>query len=258
MKNIAVDWYGSTRRPHPTAVQGKVRKGLVSDDLLGKFLGGSLTVSGLRRTVNRAFGIDPPDLAHDKVLDQDELVFLDDVMKHQDDGIRTRYKRLGLSVDKGTRLKRQLVENGILAEQEVKVGRAYRLLLRVTHHARAKFGLRRNLGRGSIAHEYWKRFYAAMLKDDGYHVELEAPRKEGRVDVLARKGAESLAVEIETGKSDVVWNVKQNLLSRFNSVLVVATDEGALAKVERQLARAGLIIPNKVNVVLRDGLMTTA
>ena len=231
----------------------KVRKGLVSDDLLAKFLKGSLSASGLRRAVNRAFGREPPDLAHDKVLDQDAFTFLEDVIEHQDDGVRTRYKRLGLSADKGTRLKNQLIENGILEEQEVKVGRTRKILLRITHGARTKLGLNKNLGRGSIVHEYWKRFYAAHFKDEGYHVELEAPRQEGRVDVLARKCAESIAVEIETGKSDVVWNVKQNLLSGFRRVLVVATDDKALEKVERQLAMAGLIIPNRVNVVLRDG-----
>ena len=32
----------------------------------------------------------------------------------------------------------------------------------------------------------------------------------------------------------------------------VATDEAALRKVERQLARAGLLIPTRVDVVLRD------
>ncbi|MCB7129544.1 MAG: hypothetical protein J3T61_08410 [Candidatus Brocadiales bacterium] len=231
----------------------KVRKGLVSDDLLAKFLKGSLTASGLRSVVNRAFGRDVHDLAHDKVLDQDAFAFLEDVLEHQDDGVRTRYKRLGFSVDKGNRLKNRLVEDGILEEQEVKVGRTRKILLRVTHGARARLGLKKNLGRGSIVHEYWKRFYAAHFKGEGYHVELEAPRRNGRVDMLATKGAESIAVEIETGKSDVVWNVKQNLMSRFNSVLVVATDESALDKVELQLAKAGLIIPNRIRVVLRDG-----
>ena len=132
------------------------------------------------------------------------------------------------------------------------LGRTRKILLRVTHGARTKLGLKKNLGRGSIVHEYLKRFYAAHFKDEGYHVELEAPRTNGRVDVLARKGAESIAVEIETGKSDVVWNVKQNLMSRFSSVFVVATDEGALDKVKLQLARAGLIIPNRIKVVLCD------
>lgn len=236
----------------------KVRKGLVSDDLLGKFIKGSLTASGLRHAVNRAFGRAPPDLTHDKVLDQDAFGFLEDVMRHQDDGVRMRYKRLGLSADKGNRLKSLLIENGILEEQEVKVGRTYKVLLRIIHEARDKLGLRKYLGRGSIAHEYWKRFYAAHFKEQGYQVELEGRRQNGRVDVLATNDNETVAIEIETGKSDVVWNVKQCLLSQFKNVLVVATDEGALDKVELQLAKAGLIVPNRVKVVLRDGFMTAA
>ncbi len=83
-------------------------------------------------------------------------------------------------------------------------------------------------------------------------MELEAPRGTGRVDVLAVKASESIAVEIETGKSDAVWNVRKNLKSGFGRVLVVATDEAALRTVQRQLARAGLLIPTRVDVVLRD------
>ncbi len=231
-----------------------VREGLVTDDLLSKFLRGSLTVRGLRRAVNRAYGSAPRDLTCDQPLAGEALTFVHDVMQHEDDGVRTRYKRLGLSGDKGNRLKNQLVENGVLDEQEVKTGRTYRLLLRVTPRAREKLGLKKHLGRGSLTHEYWKRFYAAMLRSQGYEVQLEAPRPGGvgRVDALARRGTINLVVEIETGKSDVVWNVKQNLISGFSNVLVVATDEASRAKVERQLARAGLLIPTRVDVVLRD------
>lgn len=136
-------------------------------------------------------------------------------------------------------------------EQEVKTGRTRKVLLRVTPAARAQFGLTKHLGRGSLTHEYWNRFYATRLREQGYEVELEAPRGNGRVDVLGRKGGESIAVEIETGKSDAVWNVKQDLLSGFSNVKVVATDETALRKVEKQLARAGLLIPARVELVLR-------
>ncbi len=85
-----------------------------------------------------------------------------------------------------------------------------------------------------------------------YKAFLEALRKSGNVDVLALKDGKSIAIEVETGKSDVVRNVKQDLLSGFDKILVVATDANALRKVEQELARAGLIIPNKVDVALRD------
>ncbi len=234
-----------------------VRKGLVTDELLEGFVKGSLTARGLRCAVDRKFGRMPHSLT-DEALDQDALNVVDDVLKYQDDSLRVRYKRLRLSVDKGTRLKSHLVENGVLEEQDVKVGRTRKVLLRVTPAARAKLGLDKHAGRGSIAHEYWKRFYAAFFRENSYQVELETPRNGGRVDVAGRKDGKSIAIEIETGKSDVVWNVKQDLLSRFSSVLVVATDEGALDRVERQLAKAGLIVPKRINVVLRDQFVRAA
>ena len=221
-------------------------------DLLARFLRGSLSVQGLRRETNRAFGAATRELLHQKPLSGDALTFLHDVMQHQDDGVRKRYQRLGLSGDKGNRLKSLLVENGILEEQEVKTGRTYKLLLRVTPRARERLGVKKSLGRGSLAHEYWKRFYAETLRQEGYHVELEAPRKTGRVDVLAVKTSESIAVEVETGKSDAVWNVTQDLLSGFKHVVVVATNEASRTKVETQLAKVGLLIPTRVEVVLRD------
>ena len=106
----------------------------------------------------------------------------------------------------------------------------------------------------SLVHEYWKRYYARLFEESGYRVELEAPRQRGtgRVDVLATNASESVGIEVETGKSDVVWNVKQDLLAAFDRVIVVATDESALRKVEEQLAQAGLIIPTRVEIVLRD------
>ena len=110
----------------------------------------------------------------------------------------------------------------------------------------------KNTERASLVHEYWKRWYAGKFKKRGYRVYLEVPRRSGKVDVVARKGAENIAIEIETGKSDVVWNVRQDLLSGYSKVLIIATDGKALKKVEQKLAHAGLIIPNRVEVVLRD------
>ncbi len=59
---------------------------------------------------------------------------------------------------------------------------------------------------------------------------------------------ENLTVEVESRKSDVVKNVRQDLRAGFNKILVVATDEAAMEKVERQLARAGLIVPGRVRM----------
>ena len=73
-------------------------------------------------------------------------------------------------------------------------------------------------------------------------------------DALARRGTERLAVEVETGNGDVTGNVIQNLRAGFHKVTVVATDDAALRKVEMQFAKAGLIIPGRVEIALRDRL----
>lgn len=230
-----------------------VRKGFVTDVLLSRLLTRSLTLSGLKQAVNREFQQEPHFRLKDIVLDCTSLSFVEDVMLHENDGVDVRYKRLGLSADKGSRIKRSLVDHGVLEEQQVKIGRTRRILLRVTQEARRQLGLDSSkLERGSIAHEYWKRYYAQLFKEQGYQVQLEAPRLDGRVDVLAQKGNESVAIEVETGKSDVVKNVKRDLRARFARVLVVATDEKAMRKVEQQLGRAGLLIPGRVEIVLCD------
>ena len=72
------------------------------------------------------------------------------------------------------------------------------------------------------------------------------------MDVSATRASESLAIEIETGKSNVVSNVKRDLLSGVQKVLVVATSDEALAKVEQQLARAGLLIEGRVEITLQN------
>jgi hypothetical protein len=187
----------------------------------------------------------------DKPLEEDELRFLRDVLSHPEDGVKVRYKRLGISVDKGNRLKRDLVECGWLDIAVIAVGRSRKVVLRPTTKAREALGLN-GAPRESLTHEYWKRFYARVFERLGYQVELEAPRHGGRVDVLATNASERVGIEVETGTSDVVANVRGCVRSGFESVWVVATDEHAMSKVERELGHGGLLVPGRTNLVLRD------
>ena len=172
-----------------------------------------------------------------------------------DDGVDKRYKRLSLSVDRGNQYKQQLVNHGLAIPARVKVGRTYRVVLRPTNDAQRLCPADKTpAGRASFIHEYWKQFYASQYTDQGYSVRLEVPRRQGRTDILARRASESVAIEIETGKSDAVHNVRQNLLQRYSRVIVVATDEAAYRQIERQLSRARLILPSRIKLVLRDDL----
>lgn len=70
---------------------------------------------------------------------------------------------------------------------------------------------------------------------------------------MAVSKREKVGIEIETGKSDVVKNVKADLTFGCTMIVVVTTDKGAFGKVEKELLKAGLLGIEKIKVVLRDG-----
>ncbi len=238
-----------------------IEKGAVTDEALARYLEDSRALSGVKSSPARPIDALGRIRFSDKGLEPEAFVLLQDVLEHSDDGVDARYGRLGFSGDRGNRLKNQLLRQGIVEGQLVRIGTSRKLLLRITDGAREELGIDgRNPGRESLAHEYWKRYYARHFRERGFQVTIEAPRRNGRADVLAVKPAgngtrasESVAIEIETGKSDVVWNVKQDLLMGWK-VMVVATDGEAMRRVERELSRAMLMLTGRVEVVQAGGL----
>ncbi|MCC6227741.1 MAG: hypothetical protein IT432_00765 [Phycisphaerales bacterium] len=188
----------------------------------------------------------------DGLLSEEALVFLEDVARHPSDGVRVRYHRMGLSGHRGNRLKAQLVSSGWLEQQIVPRGNTRLVVMRPTKDAARSLGLARlEAGEGSIAHEYWRRHAAALLRDAGYRVRIESSRdgvSRGRADVVGVRGSERIAVEVETGRSDAARNARACLRAGFPRVVVLVTHREALPGIERALARAGLLIPVRVTV----------
>ncbi len=230
-----------------------VDKGSVSDSALDAWLRQDSTRSGrnppLVQRNERAQQIPHEDNA----LGELELAFLKDVLEFPEDGVRIRYKRLGLSAGRGQRIKGTLLDQRWLEAEIIPIGRTRKMMLRLSTEALKMLAAGKDARRpqGSIAHEYWKQFYARKFSAEGYKVQVEAPRFGGRVDVLARRNGERVAIEVETGKSGAAANVRNCLRSGFERVIVVATDNEALAKVERELAEARLIVPGRVRIGLR-------
>ena len=235
----------------------RLQKGAVTDEALKRFLYWSKTDSGRKRFLEQEYQQIRQVRAGDSPLDEEHIRFVEDVVAHEDDGVRRRYARLGLSADRGNRIKNELVDAGILDAQDVPVGQTRKVLLRLSPVGRDRFGLDRvpGPGRGSIVHEYWKRFHERAFAARGYRVRLEAPRirTDGRMDLLAIRDRERIALEVETGESDVVSNVRRDLRERVDRVVVVATTGPARTKIERALARAGLLVPNRIEIVVGAG-----
>ncbi len=183
------------------------------------------------------------------------MAFVQDIISYRDDGVDARYKRFGWSADRGNKIKNQLLSHGWIEEGEVKVGRTRKKMLRLNSGAKKHLGIDEEKA-GFRDHEYWKNVYAEKLRDEGYEVIVEATRHGGRVDFLAWNGKELLGVEIETGKSDFIQNIKNGLVSGFTRILVVATDTKAFEKIQRELAKSGLLLPPRLRIVVAGELAT--
>ena len=58
----------------------------------------------------------------------------------------------------------------------------------------------------------------------GYRVEKEVPVGDGKaVDLVASKGRKRIAIEVETGKSDVEGNTKKCKEAGFEEVVILYT-----------------------------------
>lgn len=243
-----------TRPVHVKFPLVPVNKGSVTDAMLSRYSAVNRAVrtgSGRKISVPTDFGRVPRIPQLDVALNDDALRLLLDVFTHPQDGVKRRYGRLGLSSGTGNRLKRSLLNRGWLESQTVELDQTRKTCLRLTQQAREMLDLKTGqLRHGSIVHEYWKQYWMQRFKEQGYHVRLEAPRRPGRIDISAEKDGRRTAVEIETGKSDFLRNVRQDLAARYDKVIVVATDKSAFEKIERQLAKAHLQIPGRVVVIL--------
>lgn len=231
-----------------------VDKGSVTDAMLARY-------SAVNRALETGSGRNTPvpaDLRRvpripqlDIALNDDALRLLTDVLAYPNDGVKRRYRRLAISVGTGNRLKRLLLNRGWLESQTVELGQTRKTCLRLTQRAREMLAPEAAEPRhGSIVHEYWKRYWAQRFKEHGYQVSLEALRESGRVDISAEKDGRKTAVEIETGKSNFLRNVRQDLAARYSRIIVVATDKAAFEKIERQLAQAQFLIAGRVVLIL--------
>ena len=231
-----------------------INKGAITDDILARYSAlkkAQTTHSGRKTSVLANTHQVPRIPLYDIALQGPAFALIEDVLNHPDDGVKTRYHRLALSIGTANRLKQQLINQHWLEEQTVDLGQTRKVILRLTQQSKTALKLdTSDPQNGSIVHEYWKRFYAQRYREQGYDIQFEVPRNSGRIDVVATKTSEKIAIEIETGKSNYVRNIQQNLGAKYSKIVVVATGKKAFKKIERDLARIGLLGLSRIDLVL--------
>jgi hypothetical protein len=83
--------------------------------------------------------------------------------------------------------------------------------------------------RESMEHRFWVGQAAHWFENRGYEVVREHPVKgNGAIDILATKPGEQVAVEVETGKSDVKENIDKICHAGFDRIVLLATSPSAV------------------------------
>lgn len=226
-----------------------LRKGSISDAMLmaRSLRGSAKSLNGVARTA------EVPRFPRPVILsDKRVFAFLSDIHEYQQDGVKQRYGRLKLSAGTGNRSKEKLLKAGWIESAIIELGQTRKVVLRLTRKARELMEFTGENARESLPHTFWKLYYADLLKRHGYEVQIEGRRKDGRCDILAKKNGRTIVVEVETGSSNFLQNVKKALASRIDRILVVVTSDDKVASIEQDLARSGLLLKNRVTIVLRD------
>ena len=178
-------------------------------------------------------------------LTTEERTFLEDIHTHKASSIRERYARLGLNVYRGNLIQRSFVAKGLIISENVSTGKSRIKVLCITNEGRRALGKHASTSkrRGSAEHEYWRHKVAEHYRGRGYTVTEEVPIGGGKtVDLVAENGKERIAIEIETGKSDAVANIRKCLAAGFDRVVCVALNERAYQAVAaRPVAKHGRV-----------------
>jgi hypothetical protein len=176
-------------------------------------------------------------------LSREAIRFLADVAGHPLSSTVSRYQRLHLSRRRGDALRRDLLAAGILEAVVIPTRSGQVVLHELTDAGRrvaSDIGLVPGPApRASLTHAYWAARVGQKFEDDGYRVTHEAAIPgDGAVDLVAESAGTRVAIEVETGKSDIVANLTKLRTAGFERIVLVATSAAAVAACQRAIQQA--------------------
>lgn len=237
-----------------------IKKGSVSDEnVRGKMLGYSGNSADILPDENVMEDIRPireEDKSRENNIEitDEEKTLLIDILEHPISGIAERFKRLYLSIYKGNRTRDILIFQGIIEMHDIPTFKGRIKYLDITEKGEK---ILREMGysierkrQGGPEHEYWKYRIAGFLKGKGYQIEIEKPIGEGKtVDIVASREGESIALEIETGKSAITDNVSKNIVAGFSKIIMIPLSVKAKTEILKDKERTHLNNQDKIAIV---------
>ena len=137
------------------------------------------------------------------VLNEDEKNFLADIARNPISGVVARYERLGFNRYQGNKVQTALIEKGLITWRPVSTRKGRLKVLVLTDKGKKAIPdvkIEKIFHKaGSWEHEYWKLRVGEHYRKKGYEVTFEYKIGNGKsVDVVAKKDAKRIAIEIET------------------------------------------------------------
>ncbi len=175
-------------------------------------------------------------------LTTNQEMFMKDVLQHPRSSITERYRRLRLSARKGTLIHKSLLFLQFISFQYVSTPNARIKGLRVTKKGRERLGVSPTTTKrhGGPQHKYWQKRIASHFRNQGYSVQEEHPIGNGKtIDLVASNKGKRIAVEIETGKSDALANIRKCCGAGFETVLSLAMTDRAKKELLEQVRGLG-------------------
>jgi len=169
-----------------------------------------------------------------------ELSLLMDIMENPLSPIRERYKRLSVSAYIGDRYQKLLLSDECIKPVKIALGKCVIKLLELTDRGKEKlkelgYVVSGSLRHGGVEHLYWVHQAKKKIEGAGHKVHEEYPIGNGETVDLAIIGkSKKIAIEIETGKSDAIHNIRKCLDAGFE-VVSMATNEETLKKIRLKL-----------------------
>ena len=160
-----------------------------------------------------------------------------DIFNNPFSGITQRYKRLNLNPKYGNKFKNQLISQGCIQPRKIITGKGWITLFELTQKGKLllrDLGYEVKLSPESIIHKFWKDKIAEYYRAKDLEVLVEE-NINGRPDIIVLNHDKKIAVEIETGKSDVIANIQRALKAGFDQIICVATNRYVEEKIRNQL-----------------------
>ena len=179
---------------------------------------------------------EPPD----KRLTREEIRLLTDVAIRPLSTTVSRYQRLNLSRRRGNAVRQDLAAAGIIKAVTIPTRCGQVVLYELTDFGRTVCSSAHievaPKPCESLEHRYWVRQTAKYFEKQGYDIKLEHPVKgNGAIDILAERGSRRVAVEVETGKSNIKANLEKIKDVGFDRIVFVATSPTAVTACQRAI-----------------------